>query len=312
MGLIPYPHFLSNPRWLRGVSVRGRKSLPYLLIAPSIIVLLSLVIYPMAFALVNSFYFWNLQTSPTPMFFNGLANYKMVFQITPFLATLKNTLLLSILATFAQFSLGMLVALLLNTHIKGMTILRALLIMPVTVAPVVVGFLFRYLFAPEGGILPWILKGIGVPVPPQGMLGNASTALFSIGIADTWQWTPFFAIVLYAGLLSISEDMLDAARVDGAKGWNMFWYITLPSLRPVAAFLVMIRFMQLFNSFDLVYVLTGGGPGTSSRTLSFNLYQEGLVNYNIGLTAAMTWLIVIIVTIIINLYIWLVFRDQEV
>lgn len=292
--------------------MRGRKSLPYLLIAPSIIVLLSLVIYPMAFALVNSFYFWNLQTSPTPMFFNGLANYKMVFQITPFLATLKNTLLLSILATFAQFSLGMLVALLLNTHIKGMTILRALLIMPVTVAPVVVGFLFRYLFAPEGGILPWILKGIGVPVPPQGMLGNASTALFSIGIADTWQWTPFFAIVLYAGLLSISEDMLDAARVDGAKGWNMFWYITLPSLRPVAAFLVMIRFMQLFNSFDLVYVLTGGGPGTSSRTLSFNLYQEGLVNYNIGLTAAMTWLIVIIVTIIINLYIWLVFRDQEV
>lgn len=312
MGLTPYPHFLSNPRWLRGVSVRGRKSLPYLLIAPSIIVLLSLVIYPMAFALVNSFYFWNLQTSPTPMFFNGLANYKMVFQITPFLATLKNTLLLSILATFAQFSLGMLVALLLNTHIKGMTILRALLIMPVTVAPVVVGFLFRYLFAPEGGILPWILKGIGVPVPPQGMLGNASTALFSIGIADTWQWTPFFAIVLYAGLLSMSEDMLDAARVDGAKGWNMFWYITLPSLRPVAAFLVMIRFMQLFNSFDLVYVLTGGGPGTSSRTLSFNLYQEGLVNYNIGLTAAMTWLIVIIVTIIINLYIWLVFRDQEV
>lgn len=292
--------------------MRGRKSLPYLLIAPSIIVLLSLILYPMAFALINSFYFWNLQTSPTPMFFNGLANYKMVFQTTPFLSTLKNTLLLSVLGTFAQFSLGMLVAMLLNTHLKGMTVLRALLIMPVTVAPVVVGFLFRYLFAPEGGILPWILKGVGIPVPPQGMLGNASTALFSIGVADTWQWTPFFAIVLYAGLLAMSEDMLDAARVDGAKGWSMFWYITLPTLRPVAAFLVMIRFMQLFNSFDLVYVLTGGGPGTSSRTLSYNLYQEGLVNYNIGLTAAMTWLIVIIVTIIINLYIGFVFRDQEI
>lgn len=106
--------------------------------------------------------------------------------------------------------------------------------------------------------------------------------------------------------------MTDAARVDGASGWSMFWHIILPSLRPLAAFLVMIRFMQLFNSFDLVFVLTGGGPGTSSRTLSYNLYQEGLVNYNIGLTAAMTWLIVIIVTIIINIYIWLVLREQEV
>ncbi len=292
--------------------MRSHKAVPFLLIAPSVIVLLSLVLYPMAFALVNSFYFWNLQTSPVPMFFNGLANYKMVFQTTPFMATLKNTLLLSVLGTFAQFSLGMAIALLLNTHVRGMTFLRSILIMPVTVAPVVVGFLFRYLFAPEGGILPWLLKGIGVPIPPQGMLGNASTALLSIGIADTWQWTPFFAIVLYAGLLSISEDMTDAARVDGASGWSMFWHIILPSLRPLAAFLVMIRFMQLFNSFDLVFVLTGGGPGTSSRTLSYNLYQEGLVNYNIGLTAAMTWLIVIIVTIIINIYIWLVLREQEV
>jgi multiple sugar transport system permease protein len=284
---------------------------PYLLVAPSIIVLLSLVIYPLGFALVNSFYFWNLQTSPTPMFFNDLDNYKMIFQVTPFVEALKNTLLLSFVGTFAQFSLGMGIALLLNSHLRGMTFVRALLIMPVTVAPIVVGFLFRYLFAPEGGILQWILKGIGIPVPPQGMLGNAATSLFSIGMADTWEWTPFFAIVLYAGLLSVPEEIIDAGRVDGAGRIGMFWKITLPMLRPVAAFLIMIRFMQLFNSFDLVYVLTGGGPGTSSRTLSFNLYQEGLVNYNIGLTAAMTWLIVIIVTVIINIYIFIVFRGQE-
>jgi multiple sugar transport system permease protein len=288
-----------------------RKSLPYVLIAPSIIILLSLVLYPMGFALVNSFQFWNLQTSPTPMFYSGLDNYRMVFQVTPFMEALKNTLLLSVLGTFAQFWLGMGIALVLNTHLKGMTVLRTILIMPTTVAPVVVGFLFRYLLAPEGGILPWILKGIGIAVPPQGMLGSASTSLLSIGMADTWQWTPFFAIVLYAGLLSIPEDILEAARVDGANGIGLFWRIALPMLRPVGAFLIMIRFMQLFNSFDLVYVLTGGGPGTSSRTLSYNLYQEGLVNYNIGLTAAMTWLIVIIVTIIINIYILLIFRGQE-
>jgi multiple sugar transport system permease protein len=281
------------------------------LLAPSIIVLLSLIIYPLVFALINSFYFWNLQTSPTPMFSSGLDNFKMVFQTTPFVEALKNTVVLSASGTFVQFWLGMGIALLLNSRVKGVTPTRALLIMPTTVAPIVVGFLFRYMFAPEGGILSWLLKGVGFPVPPEGMMGSSRTALLSIGIADTWQWTPFFAIVLYAGLLSLPEEIIDAARVDGAGNWALFWRVVLPLVRPVAAFVIMIRFMQLFNSFDLVYVLTRGGPGTASRTLSFNLYQEGMVNYNIGITAAMTWLIVIIVTVIINIYIWIVFRNQE-
>ena len=287
------------------------KTVPYLLLAPSLIVLLSLVLYPMGFALINSFRFWNLQTSPTPVSFIGFDNYKMVFTTTPFLAALKNTVVLSVLATCAQFCLGMGIALLLYTNLRGMSVVRALLIMPVSVAPIVVGFLFRYLFAPEGGLLTWLLIGAGFPVPPQGMLGNANTALLSIGMADTWEWTPFFAIVLYAALLNIPQEIIDAAHSDGANKLSMLWYIFLPMVKPVAAFLIMIRFMQLFNSFDLVYVLTGGGPGTASRTLSFNLYQEGLVNYNIGLTAAMTWIIVIIVAIIINIYTMVVFRGQE-
>lgn len=289
----------------------SNRRLPYLLLAPSIIILLALILYPLAFALRNSFYFWSLQTSTTSLYYSGLDNYRMVFQVTPFGQALKNTLLLAGLGTLTQFWFGMGVALLLHTHLRGMSLFRAALIMPTTLAPVVAGFLFRYLLEPKGGIVPWALAGIGFPMPPQGFLGNSATSLLTIGLVDTWQWTPFFAIVLYAGLLSISEEVKEAAQVDGASSWRMFWSITLPLLRPIAAFLVMIRFMQLFNSFDLVYVLTNGGPGTSSRTLSFNLYREGLVNYNIGLTAAMTWLVVIIVTIIINLYIYFVFRKRE-
>ncbi len=291
--------------------MRFNRRLPYLLLAPSIIILLALILYPLGFALRNSFWFWTLQTSTSPLYYSGLDNYRMVFQVTPFTEALKNTVLLAGLGTFAQFWLGMGIALLLYTHLRGMNLFRALLIMPTTLAPVVAGFLFRYLLEPNGGLLPWLLEGIGFPVPPQGFLGSATTSLFTIGLVDTWQWTPFFAIVLYAGLLSISEEVREAAQVDGATPWHLFWSITLPLLRPIAAFLVMIRFMQLFNSFDLVYVLTGGGPGTSSRTLSFNLYREGLVNYNIGLTAAMTWLVVIVVTVIINLYIYFIFRKRE-
>ena len=289
----------------------SNRRLPYLLLAPSIIILLALILYPLGFALKNSFYFWSLQTSPTPLYYSGLDNYRMVFQVTPFGQALKNTLLLAGLGTLTQFWFGMGVALLLHTHLRGMSLFRAVLIMPTTLAPVVAGFLFRYLLEPKGGLVPWALDGIGFPMPPQGFLGNSATSLLTIGLVDTWQWTPFFAIVLYAGLLSISEEVKEAAQVDGASSWRMFWSVTLPLLRPIAAFLVLIRFMQLFNSFDLVYVLTSGGPGTSSRTLSFNLYREGLVNFNIGLTAAMTWLVVIIVTIIINLYIYFVFRKRE-
>ncbi len=171
-----------------------------------------------------------------------------------------------------------------------MTVMRALLIMPVTIAPVVVGFLFRYLFAPEGGVVPWVLTSIGVPVPAAGLLGSPLHLA-----AEYWhcRHLAMDAVLRHHPLRRATchpHDMTDAAKVDGAGWFNMLWHITLPLLRPVAAFLIMIRFMQIFNSFDLVYVLTGGGPGTSSRTLSFNLYQEGLVNYNIGLTAAMTWL----------------------
>ena len=138
-------------------AMKMRKRLPYLLLAPSVIVLLALILYPLAFALRNSFWFWNLQTSPVPLYRSGLDNYRMVFQVTPFGVALKNTLLLGFLGTFAQFWFGMGIALLLHTHLRGMGFMRAVLIMPTTLAPVVAGFLFRYLLEPKGGLLPWLI-----------------------------------------------------------------------------------------------------------------------------------------------------------
>jgi multiple sugar transport system permease protein len=289
----------------------GRKALPYLLILPSIIALLSLIIYPMIFSLINSFYLWNLQTSPVPLMFVGSQNYRSIFTVTPFLDALRNTLMLSIGGTFIQFWFGLGIALLLNSRLKGMSAARVLLIMPTTIAPIVVGFLFRYMYYEGSGLISWLLTAAKFPVPVQGLLGSANTALAAIALADIWQWTPFFAIVLYAGLLSIPEDVIEAARVDGADGWQLFARITFPLMWRTAVVVIMIRFMQLFNMFDLVLVLTRGGPGTSSRTLSYNLYLEGLANYNIGVAAAMTWIIVILVTVLVNLYILAAFRNWE-
>ena len=289
----------------------SRRVIPYLWVLPSIIVLFGLIVYPLLFSLTNSFRLWNLQTSAAPRGFVGILNYVQVFQTTPFSDALRNTLILSFGGTFVEFWFGTGVALLLNTHVRGTTLSRALLIMPTTIAPIVAGFLFRYMYYERGGLITWLLQTAGLPLPPQGLLGNANTALAAIALADIWQWTPFFAIVLYAGLLAIPEDVIEAAIADGASGIRMFVWIILPSISRTAIIVIMIRFMQLFNMFDLVLVLTRGGPGTASRTLSFNLYQSGLVDYNIGVAAAMTWLIVIIVTILINAYARVAFRNWE-
>lgn len=284
---------------------------PYLFILPSFLLLVLLIVYPTFFVISNSFYFWNLQISPVPMQFVGLKNFELVFTATPFVDSLRNTLVVAFTGTFVEFWLGMGIALLLNSGVRGSTLFRSLLIMPITIAPVVTGFLFRYMYYREGGLITWLLLQLGIPVSARGLLGEESTALASVLLADIWQWTPFAAILLYAGLLTISDEVREAARVDGASGWRMFWQITLPLVRPTAAIFIMLRFMQLFNMFDLVLVLTRGGPGTSSRTLAYNLYQEGLANYNIGIAAAMTLLIVLLVTLLINIYIRIAFKDWE-
>ncbi|MCB0160542.1 MAG: sugar ABC transporter permease [Caldilineaceae bacterium] len=290
---------------------RRARLFPYLFVLPSVALLFALIIYPTIFVISNSFYFWNLQTSPVPLQFVGLGNFRLVFTATPFVESLINTFIIAIVGTFVQFWFGMGIALLLNTHVRGINLFRALLIMPITIAPLVTGFLFRYMYYREGGLITWLLLSIGIPVSERGLLGEESTALASVLLADIWQWTPFAAILLFAGLLSISDEILEAGRVDGASGLTLFRRIMLPLISGPAAIFVMLRFMQLFNMFDLVLVLTRGGPGTSSRTLAYNLYQEGLVNYNIGIAAAMTVLIVLIVAVLINIYIRIAFKDWE-
>ena len=290
---------------------RVARYLPVILIAPSVIMLLCLIGFPLVFALKNSFFFWNLQTSPVPVRYVGLANYELALTASAFGASLINTIILTVTGTAVEFALGFAIALLLSTQLKGMSVSRALLIMPTTIAPIVVGFLFRYMYDPTGGLLTWLAKALFLPVPAEGLLGSPNTALLSILIADVWQWTPFFAIVLYAGLLSVPKEVIEAARLDRASFAAMVFRIKLPFVLKTALIILLLRFMQLFNTFDLVLVLTRGGPGTSSRTLGYTLYQQGLIDFNIGIASATTWMIVLIINALVGLYIFFAFRKWE-
>jgi multiple sugar transport system permease protein len=288
-----------------------RRHLPYFLIAPSVVMLLALIAYPLVFALRSSFYFWNLQIGPEPQAFVGFDNYTQALNAFDFRDALVNTLILSVSGTVIEFVVGLSIALLLLQALPGMSVVRALLILPTTIAPIVVGFLFRYLYDPGGGLLTWILGASGLPVPAQGLLGSPATALAAVLFVDVWQWTPFFAIVLYASLLAVPDEIIEAARLDRASAWTILMRIKLPLIRRTAVIIVMLRFMQLFNTFDTVLVLTRGGPGTSTRTLGYSLYEQGLVNFNIGLASAMTWIIVLIVNAIVALYVFFAFRNEE-
>lgn len=293
--------------------MRNVKSIikPYLYILPSFLFLVSLTIYPLGFSLFYSFNNWNLQTSPVPLGFVGFENYINAFKDPTFTHSLINTLRLSIIATLIEFLFGLGIALLLNISLKGSSLVRALLIMPTTVAPIVVGFIFRYLYYRDG-LITYLLSSIGVRVPKEGILGSTKTAIWGIIFTDVWEWTPFFAIILLAGLKSIPDEIIEAARVDGANFFQIFWHIMLPHLRFVSSIVIMIRFMTVFNLFDIIYVETMGGPGTSTRTLSYNLYYEGLVNYNIGYSTAIAWIMIFIILILINLFIPIAFKGKEI
>jgi len=288
-----------------------RKALPYWFVLPSLLLLVSLIMYPLVFSLFYSFQNWNLQTSAIPQGFIGFENYKNAFKDPTFVHSLTNTIRLSISATAIEFVLGLGIALLLSIHLKGSSLVRALLIMPTTVAPIVAGFIFRYLYY-KNELITYLLSSVGISVPAEGILGNTKTALWGIIFTDVWQWTPFFAIILLAGLHSIPDEIIEAARVDGASFFRIFWHIMLPHLRFVSTIIIMIRFMQTFNLFDIIYVETMGGPGTTTRTLSYNLFYEGLVNYNIGYSTAIAWIMILIILVLVNIFIYFAFKGREI
>jgi len=284
--------------------------LPYFLVAPSLILLVLVIIFPLVFSLRSSFINWNLLMNPNPMGFVGVRNYVNALKDPTFIKSFLNTIKLSFLVTFIEFILGLGIALLLNENLKGSGKVRALIIMPTTVAPIVAGFMFRYLYYSDG-LITYLFSLMNIHLPKEGILGNASTSLLGVAFTDIWQWTPFFAIILLAGIQAIPEEILEAAKVDGASYLITLRRIIMPNLSFVALMIIMIRFMQIFNLFDIIYAETMGGPGTSSRTLSYNLYYMGLVEYNIGYSSALAWTMIIIVAILINIFMYFSFKGKE-
>ena len=265
-----------------------------LALAPSALLLLAVVVFPTMYVLVVSFQDY-LLTDPLSRAFTGLDNYARLLGEPRFWQAAGRSALFSAISLAVSLPLGIALGVFINLKLRGMGFLRAVLIIPMVLTPLVIGALFRFMLA-SGGIVDWALGLVGI----QGVafLGNARLALPAVAFVDAWQWMPFVAIVVAAGLEGVDRPSLEAARLDGANAWQEFRRIALPQIRPLLALVVLIRLMDSLREFDKVFIMTGGGPGTSTETLPIYLWRSAFQYYDMGYSAAVGIVMLLAITVL--------------
>jgi multiple sugar transport system permease protein len=264
-----------------------------LFLAPSILFLLFTSVYPLLNSLRLSFYSWNTMIPRSVPVWIGLDNYTRLLTDTAFINSVKVTLIYVVVSVTLEFVLGMALALLATSAVRAMGLIRTVLLFPLMMTPVIAGILWRSLYHSSYGVINHVIGLVGIP--PQIWLGSASQALPAVITVEIWQQLPVVTFVLAAGIQSLPVDMYKAASVDGASGWQVFRMITLPLLKPVIIVVLMLRIMDAFKVFDIIFMLTYGGPAQSTEVLSMLIYKTGLKFFQIGQASAMSWVFLAVI-----------------
>lgn len=277
--------------------IANESNFKYQLIAPSILILLIIGIFPLVYTLVVSFQ--GITMIDNDMSFHGLKNYAAIVDDTRFWEALMHTVLFTVIALPLELILGLLMAQLFIEKIPGRQIFIALLVLPVVVAPIVSGatwsLMFDNRFGPINQIINWFTDS------ELTLLWTINPILVypAIFAAEIWQWTPFMFLLLLAALSAVDKSQLEAAAIDGASFWMTFTKITLPSIWPVMAVAILIRGLDLFRLFDIVWALTKGGPGTMTETISIFTYVKGFQQFETSYTGAVALLIIVLLSFVV-------------
>lgn len=266
---------------------------PWMFLLPALIILLLLFGYPLINSFIMAFQNYKL-TAPNNITFNGLDNFKKLLDDTDTLMILKNTLIYVILSVFGQFILGMTLALALKKQFRGRGIYQSIVFLPWAFSGFVVGLIYRWSFNGEYGVVNNILLDLGIIDEKIAWLGTPGYSLAVVIIAMIWMGIPFFAIMILAALQSIPTDVYEAANVDGCGVVRQFFQITLPYIKPTIITTVLLRTIWVFNSFDLVLVITNGGPANSSQTLPAYMYSKAFGTYDFGFASALGVVIMVL------------------
>ncbi|WP_374654586.1 carbohydrate ABC transporter permease [Dongia sp.] len=267
----------------------------YFFIWPALFVVLAVSIFPLIYSLTTSFMSFRL-VPPTPPRFIGLENYGNLLANPRFWHVTLTTSIIAFVSVAIQYVIGFAVALALHAKVPGEKLFRVGFLMPMLIAPVAVALIARQIFNPTQGPLNQFMTFLGFPNLP--FLTDTYWSIGALITVEVWQWTPFIILMLLAGLATLPDDVYEAASLENASPWRQFWDITFPMMLPISAAVVFIRLIESYKIIDTVFVLTGGGPGISTETLTLFAYQEGFKKFNLGYTSALSFLFLIVITVI--------------
>ena len=287
------------------------RHLKYLMVLPAVVVVFATAIWPLLQSLILSFRTWKLSKSSVPGPFVGFENYSWaLFEDPDFWNATVVTSVYTVLTVALTTLLALGIALLLAPGGRLRLTVRTLLILPFAMSPALVGVSFRFMFNPEFGLFDAFF---GLLIPPLADVSWLSdpTLAFSVAVmADIWGWIPFITLVLIGGIAALPRETVEAAHVDGASSWQAFRDITLPQLAPVLAIVVILKSIFSIKTFDQIYMLTNGGPGTATQTLAHYAYFSGFKYYDMGFAASVAWVLVIPMIVLTFFYTRYVFRES--
>ncbi|MDA8126110.1 MAG: sugar ABC transporter permease [Deltaproteobacteria bacterium] len=263
-------------------SVLTERNLKLLFPLPAIVFVAVLMIFPVLYTLFLSLTNWNL-TSGMPLSFVGFKSYLRVFNEPRFLAAVFRTFVFTFFAVAIEGFLGVTIALILNRTFVGKGVAKLLLLLPLVATPVAVGIVFNLFYDPTIGLANFLLKTLGLP--QAAWITSPGTVIPSLIIVDVWQWTPMITLIVLAGLAGLSSEPLEAARVDGASEWQILRHVTLPMVMPVILTAVILRLIDALKTFDIIFAMTGGGPGYASETLNIMGFKYSFEYFRMGQSA---------------------------
>ncbi len=286
------------------VTAFSEKQLPVLLLLPAIIAILLVIGFPMLYSLYISFTDYTL-TSGSDFHFVGLKNYLDLFQDPVFWDAFGRTILFMALAVNLEFIFGLLIAQMMARVIVGQSLLRTIMMIPMMFAPILVGFQFKWFFNDQVGLINNLLYSITGQPQIIAWLVDKPLGFISILVAEIWMSTPFMVIILEAGILSLPQEPFEAAEVDGASGWQKFYHLTLPMLMPFIYTAMAIRSLDIARAYDLVSIMTGGGPGNRTELIWTYVNRLAFTGHNYALGSAMSY-----VTVVLSfLFTWYLFHN---
>jgi ABC-type sugar transport system permease subunit len=278
----------------RGKLAARQRLIAYGLIAPSLLLIFGVMAYPMAYTAFLSFHTRILSRPALGTRFVGLANYLQAFQDPLFLQVFGNTLYFVVASLVIELIVGLGLALLLHRSFRGRNMVRGFILLPWMLSPVVAAFSWAWLLNDAYGLVNYLLVQTGVIHTARSWLGTVGLAMPAVILVDVWREVPFVTVVLLAGLQSIPSEVREAARVDGASAVRAFFHVTLPLLKPSIMIALLMRTMMAVRLFELVFIMTKGGPASSTDVLATYTYREAFLNFNMGYASSLAVVILLV------------------